>query len=322
MNRPCAPPPASAAAPTPAPTPEQHDVPETISLSPLPEEAFAAYAPYDLKYEDGVLRLGWSAVRCFTDTGLSGYAPGAYLQNFHGNTDVFAIRDEYGTLTGLNWSFPGLDIYDACTQVIARAYAAEGLPTPTPLPERTPEPTPTAAFLAPLPEELAAYAPYGLTANEDGTLTYLGSSVRFLIDEAAGVELRWDTGGAGVYAAPEDANAAYNWNGRDELSTATGTVPVTLYEPYGLGMYDGRLYYGAEGVRSFLDEALGVEEYSHLPTATLDLRAVRDANGELTGLRVATAAESAAIAGDLYEYEAPPQQGGPLGSVEAAEDWY
>ena len=52
-------------------------------------------------------------------------------------------------------------------------------PTPTPLPELTPEPTPTAASLAPLPEELAAYAPYGLTANGDGTLTYLGSTVRF-----------------------------------------------------------------------------------------------------------------------------------------------
>ena len=56
--------------------------------------------------------------------------------------------------------------------------------------------------------------------------------------------------------------------------------------------------------------------------ATLDLRAVRDASGSLTGLRVATAEESAAIAGDLREDEAPPQQGGPLGSVEAAEDWY
>ena len=239
------------ATPAPLTPPEQPAVPESISLSPLPEEAFAAYAPYDLKYEDGVLRLGWSAVRCFTDTGLSGdYAPGAYLQNFHGNTDVFAIRDEYGTLTGLNWSFPGLDIYDACTQVIARAYEAEGLTTPTPAPELIPEPTPTAAAsLAPLPEELAAYAPYGLTANGDGTLTYLGSSVRFLIDEAAGVELRWDTGGVGAYA-------------------------------------------------------------------------VRDESGELTGLRVATAEESAAIAGDLHEDEAPPQQGGPLGSVEAAEDWY
>ena len=538
--------------PAPAPTPEQPAVPETISLAPLPEEAFAAYAPYDLKYEDGVLRLGWSAVRCFTDTGLSGdYVPGTYLQNFHGNTDVFAIRDEYGTLTGLNWSFPGLDIYDACTQVIARAYEAEGLPTPTPAPELTPGPAPTAVSNAPLPEELAVYAPYGLTANEDGTLTYLGSSVRFLIDEAAGVELRWDTGGVGAYAvrdangaltglraanwdefaqetgtydeaaapayatppdraadnwgvdratlaayepfgvtwvedmpvylgvpiryifdeamqyaplcvsrlygqtdvyalrdvngsltglraataeefaqntaanylagvagtyratpaawpraevallaagidayapyglpffrdvsvrffvdasaglnlmcyywgevdvlverdesdaitalrpstraefeqktqdsweelradyaAPEDANAAYNWNGRDELSTATGAVPVTLYEPYGLGMYDGRLYYGAEGVRSFLDEALGVEAYSHLPTATLDLRAVRDANGALTGLRVATAEETAAGEDEMHEGDAPPQQGGPLGSVEPAEAWY
>lgn len=546
------------ATPAPLTTSEQPAVPESISLSPLPEEAFAAYAPYDLKYEDGVLRLGWSAVRCFTDTGLSGdYAPGAYLQNFHGNTDVFAIRDEFGTLTGLSWSFPGLNIYDACTQVIARAYEAEGLPTPTPAPELTPGPAPTAVSNAPLPEELAVYAPYGLTANGDGTLTYLGSSVRFLIDEAAGLELRWDTGGVGAYAvrdasgaltglraanwdefaqetgaydeaapatyqtppdraadnwgvdratlaayepfgvtwvedmpvylgvpiryifdeamqyapltvsrlngqtdvyavrdasggltglraataeefaqnsaanylagasdayratpatwpraevallaagidayapyglrvenglpffrdvsvrffvdasaglnlmcyywgevdvlverdesgaitalrpstraefeqktqdgweelradyaAPEDVNAAYNWNGRSELFTESGTVPVSLYEPYGLGMYDGRLYYGAEGVRSFLDEALGVEAYSHLPTATLDLRAVRDESGELTGLRVATAEESAAIAGDLHEDEAPPQQSGPLGSVEAAEDWY
>lgn len=56
--------------------------------------------------------------------------------------------------------------------------------------------------------------------------------------------------------------------------------------------------------------------------ATLDLRAVRDESGSLTGLRVATAEESAAIAGDLHEDEAPPQQGDPLGSVEAAEDWY
>ena len=68
--------PRSAHLPRPCPPPEQPNVPETISLTPLPEEAFAAYAPYDLKYEDGVLRLGWSAVRCFTDTGLSGdYAP-------------------------------------------------------------------------------------------------------------------------------------------------------------------------------------------------------------------------------------------------------
>ena len=49
---------------------------------------------------------------------------------------------------------------------------------------------------------------------------------------------------------------------------------------------------------------------------------MRDESGELTGLRVATAEETAAIAGHLYEDEAPPQQGGPLGSVEAAEDWY
>ena len=542
----------------PLPTPAQPAVPETISLAPLPEKAFAAYAPYDLKYEDGVLRCGWSAVRCFTDTGLTGgYAPGTYLQNFHGNTDVFAIRDAYGTLTGLSWSYPGLDIYDAFTQVIARAYEADGLPTPTPLPELTPEPTPTAASLAPLPEELAAYAPYGLTANGDGTLTYLGSTVRFLIDEAADVELRWDTGGVGAYAvrdangaltglraanwdefaqetaaygeaapatyqrpldrvadnwgvdrttlaayapfgvswvedmpvylgvpiryifdeamqyapltvshlngqtdvyalrdanggltglraataeefaqntaanylagasdvyratpaawpraeaallaaaigdyapyglrvengipffrdvsvrffvdegagadlmcyywgevdvhverdesgaitalrpstraefeqktqdsweelrddyaAPGDANAAYNWNARDELFTEDGTVPASPYEPYGLRMYDGRLYYGLEPVRSFLDEALGVEEYFYLPTAALDLRAVRDASGELTGLRVATAEETAAVEGEMYEEDAPPQQGGPLGSVEPADDWY
>ena len=50
--------------------------------------------------------------------------------------------------------------------------------------------------------------------------------------------------------------------------------------------------------------------------------AVRDESGELTGLRVATAEETAAIAGHLYEDEAPPQQGGSLGSVESAEDWY
>ena len=225
------------ATPAPLTTPEQPVLPKTISLSPLPEEAFAAYAPYDLKYEDGVLRLGWSAVRCFTDTGLSGYAPGTYLQNFHGNTDVFAVRDEYGTLTGLNWSFPGLDIYDACTQVIARAYEAEGLPTPTPAPELTPGPAPTAVSNALLPEELAAYAPYGLTANEDGTLTYLGSSVRFLIDEAAGLELRWDTGGVGAYAVRDASGSltglrAANW---DEFAQETGTydeaAPATYQTP-------------------------------------------------------------------------------------------
>ena len=124
-------------------------------------------------------------------------------------------------------------------------------------------------------------------------------------------------------ARPLPLGSAFGKSGVEErIAAIVKRRPVSLYAPYGLGMYDGRLYYGAEGVRSFLDEALGVEEYSHLPTATLDLLAVRDASGSLTGLRVATAEESAAIAGDLREDEAPPQQGGPLGSVEAAEDWY
>ena len=178
-------------------------------------------------------------MRCFTDTGLSGdYAPGAYLQNFHGNTDVFAIRDEYGTLTGLNWSFPGLDIYDACTQVIARAYEAEGLPTPTavsnaPLPERT--------------RRLRALRPHrqrGRHAHPISARPCASSSTRRRAWNCAG-----DAGGVGAYA-------------------------------------------------------------------------VRDANGELTGLRVATAEESAAGEDEMHEGDAPPQQGGPLGSVEAAEDWY
>ena len=46
----------------------------------------------------------------------------------------------------------------------------------------------------------------------------------------------------------------------------------------------------------------------------LDLRAVRERRPAC----VATAEETAA----MHEDEAPPQQGGPLGSVEAAEDWY
>ena len=124
-------------------------------------------------------------------------------------------------------------------------------------------------------------------------------------------------------ARPLPLGSAFGKSGVEKrIAAIVRRRPVSLYAPYGLGMYDGRLYYGAEGVRSFLDGALGVEEYSHLPTATLDLRAVRDASGSLTGLRVATAEESAAIAGDLHEDEAPPQQGGPLGSVEPAEDWY
>lgn len=274
------------------------------------------------------------------------YAP-LCVSRLYGQTDVYAVRDASGGLTGLR---------AATAEEFAQNTAANYLAGVAGTYRATPAAWPRAE-VALLAAGIDAYAPYGLRV-ENGLPFFRDVSVRFFVDAGAGLNLMcyyWgevdvlverDESGAitalrpstrakfeqktqdgweelrADYAAPEDANAAYNWNGRDELSTATGTVPVTIYEPYGLGMYDGRLYYGADGVRSFLDEALGVEAYSHLPTATLDLRAVRDESGELTGLRVATAEESAAIAGDLHEDEAPPQQGGPLGSVESAEDWY
>ena len=56
--------------------------------------------------------------------------------------------------------------------------------------------------------------------------------------------------------------------------------------------------------------------------ATLACAPVRDASGSLTGLRVATAEETAAGEDEMHEGDAPPQQGGPLGSVEPAEAWY
>lgn len=45
--------------------------------------------------------------------------------------------------------------------------------------------------------------------------------------------------------------------------------------------------------------------------ATLDLRAVRDESGSLTGLRVATAEESAAGEDEMHEGDAPPAAGRP-----------
>ena len=305
----------------------------------------AAYEPFGVTWvEDMPVYLG-VPIRYIFDEAMQ-YAP-LCVSRLYGQTDVYAVRDASGSLTGLR---------AATAEEFAQNTAANYLAGASDAYRATPAAWPRAE-VALLAAGIDAYAPYGLRV-ENGLPFFRDVSVRFFVDAGAGLNLMcyyWgevdmlverDANGAiaalrpstraefeqktqdsweelrADYAAPEDANAAYNWNGRDELSTATGTVPVTIYEPYGLGMYDGRLYYGADGVRSFLDEALGVEEYSHLPTATLDLRAVRDANGELTGLRVATAEETAAIAGHLYEDEAPPQQGGPLGSVEPAEDWY
>ena len=62
-------------------------------------------------------------------------------------------------------------------------------------------------------------------------------------------------------ARPLPLGSAFGKSGVEErIAAIVKRRPVSLYAPYGLGMYDGRLYYGAEGVRSFLDEALGVEE--------------------------------------------------------------
>ena len=58
--------------------------------------------------------------------------------------------------------------------------------------------------------------------------------MRFLIDEAAGVELRWDTGGVGAYAVRDASGAltglrAANW---DEFAQETGAYDEAAAPAY------------------------------------------------------------------------------------------
>lgn len=310
-------------------------------MTPLPAEALAVYEPYGLRYTDGVLTYNWQDVRCFTDTGLAGpYAPGTYLQNYHGDTDIYAVRDENGALLGLLYAFEDEEYYQANTAAIERTYARQNLPLPTPLPteepvlvdngyEWGPEDTPLAPVLTPAPdaelvaptsEELRAYEAYGLTIGEDGTLYYMGSSVRYFADTAAGLVLAQESGGTDVYALRDETGALIGlrpstWDEFEQRSAILyGEEPedrdvsipfgryceswnanretLAHYEPFGLAWVEEMPVYLGVPIRCIIDSH--AQEYPWIISAlhgNTDVFALRDESGNLVGLRAATQEE-------------------------------
>ena len=335
--------------PTPVPTPTPPEIPETVELTPLSAEQLAVYEPYGLRYTDGELTYNWQSVRVFADPGRGDGTSGSYLQNYHANTDVFAVRDENGALQTLGWSFSGREYYDANTLAIARTYQRSGLPTPTPAPAPTPDPTPLpggeyepwdaesatggdawSAASTPIAAQqlgdLSAYTPYGLAVGAEDTLIYMGTPLHFFTDEAAGVDLTWDTGMAGVYAVRDESGAltglrvatwdefaqrSYAIHGHDEgllpeeqdTSISFGRYyegwnitreALAAYEPFGLAWVEDMPVYLGVPIRFLLDSH--AREYPWTISALFgntDVYALRDANGNLVGLRASTREEFA-----------------------------
>ena len=292
--------------------------------------------------EDMPVYLG-VPIRCIFDEAMQ-YAP-LTVSRLNGQTDVYAVRDASGGLTGLRAATA-----EEFAQNTAANYLA-GAPAPTaprPPPGRarrsrflplasTPTPPTACAWKRPalLPRcDRALFRGRGRGAGSDMLLLGRGGRARRARRNGAIAALRpstraefeqktqdgWEELRAD-YAAPEDANAAYNWNGRMNFHRERHGSRLSLRT-----LRPWHVRWAAllrRGGRALLPRR-GAGRGSVFPSSHRHARPARRArrNGELTGLRVATAEETAAIAGHLYEDEASPQQGGPLGSVEAAEDWY
>lgn len=89
--------------------------------------------------------------------------------------------------------------------------------------------------------------------------------------------------------AAVDANAQYR---------GVSTSDLSAYAPYGLGALDDGLFYRGVRVRAFDDRAAGILALD--AQGNVDVRAVRDENGALTGLRAAGDGEDAAVSSQQW----------------------
>ena len=284
----------------------------------------SAYAPYGLgALDDGLFYRG-VRVRAFDDR-----AAGILALDAQGNVDVSAVRDENGALTGLRAATQEEFDQNTMEEPRIRAYwfgmeeSAAGSyiapPEVWPLPE-------TEALRA----DIATYAPYGLH-DEGGMIAFMGAAVRSFVDEAAGYDVLCDPNGKVDVSAVRDENGALTGlraagdgeyaavssqqrhsedesadalvmqpmytqemknNGLwiDDPDTAGGiNIAETGYAAFGITTEQDLLLYNGEYVRYLEDE--GADIYYENDGGALDLYAVRDESGALTGLRAATEEE-------------------------------
>ena len=95
--------------------------------------------------------------------------------------------------------------------------------------------------------------------------------------------------------AAVDANAQYR---------GVSTSDLSAYAPYGLGALDDGLFYRGVRVRAFDDRAAGILALD--AQGNVDVSAVRDENGALTGLRAAGDGEDAAVSSQQRHSEDEP----------------
>ena len=284
----------------------------------------SAYAPYGLGALDDGLYYRGVRVRAFDDR-----AAGILALDAQGNVDVSAVRDENGALTGLRAATQEEFDQNTMEEPRIRAYwfgmeefAAASYIAPSevwPLPE-------TEALRA----DIATYAPYGLH-DEGGMVAFMGATVRSFVDEAAGYDVLCDPNGKVDVSAVRDENGALTglratgdgeytaissqqWYPEDESADALVMQPMytqemknnglwiddpdtagginiaeTGYAAFGITTEQDLLLYDGEYVRYLEDE--GANIHYENDGGTLDLYAVRDESGALTGLRAATEEE-------------------------------
>ena len=284
----------------------------------------SAYAPYGLgALDDGLFYRG-VRVRAFDDR-----AAGILALDTQGNVDVCAVRDENGALTGLRAATR--EEFDQNTMEEPRIHAhwfgmeasAAGSyiapPEVWPLLE-------TEALRA----DIAAYAPYGLSDN-GGMVAFMDATVRSFVDEEAGYDVLCNPNGVVDVSAVRDENGALTglcatggreyaaisspqWFSEDEPADALVMQPMYTqemknnglwiddpdtagginiaengYADFGITTHQDLLLYDGEYVRYLEDE--GANVHYENDGGTLDLYAVRDESGALTGLREATEEE-------------------------------
>ena len=284
----------------------------------------SAYAPYGLSALDDGLFYRGVRVRAFDDR-----AAGILALDAQGNVDVSAVRDENGALTGLRAATQEEFDQNTLEEPRIRAHwfgmeeSAAGSyiapPEVWPLPE-------TEALRA----DIATYAPYGLH-DESGMVAFMGATVRSFVDEAAGYDVLCDPNGKVDVSAVRDENGALTglraagdgeyaaissqqWYPEDESADALVMQPMytqemknnglwiddpdtagginiaeTGYAAFGITTEQDLLLYNGEYVR-YLEDG-GADIHYENDGGALDLYAVRDESGALTGLREATQEE-------------------------------
>jgi len=284
----------------------------------------SAYASYGLgALDDGLFYRG-VRVRAFDDR-----AAGILALDTQGNVDVCAVRDENGALTGLRAATQEEFDQNTMEEPRIRAYwfgmeeSAAGSyiapPEVWPLPE-------TEALRA----DIAAYAPYGLH-DESGMIAFMDATVRSFADEAAGYDVLCNPNGNVDVSAVRDENGALTglrstggreygaisskqWYSENEPAGALVMEPMYTqemknnglwldnpdtagglniaengYANFGITTHQDLLLYDGEYVR-YLEDA-GANVHYENDGGTIDLYAVRDESGALTGFREATQEE-------------------------------